>query len=340
MNMKNIVQKLKFTSNKNIVVLGDFCLDKYIYSSPEEDDVSVESGMPAWQIYNKKTAAGVAGTITNNLCALGAHVTCVGIVGDDGEGYDLCKELKKIGVDTTYLILSEDIVTATYLKTMRKKGEAYEENLRFDFRNRQIVSNELLDRLLVNFKTAIKDADGVVISDQFYERNSGVVGDYLREKICEVVNEINVPVLVDSRAFASKFKNMYIKCNNYELMKYCGAIGSPENLDDVFLGGKNLKEQIGSPIFITCNKDGIFVFDEGITHVPTYPVSGPIDVTGAGDASNAGIIIALSSGLTPTEAAMAACAVSSITIEKIGETGTASMDEVIKRLYVIDEMMK
>ena len=74
--------------------------------------------------------------------------------------------------------------------------------------------------------------------------------------------------------------------------------------------------------------------------MPTYPVSGPIDVTGAGDASNAGIIIALSSGLTPTEAAMVACAVSSITIEKIGETGTASMDEVIKRLYVIDEMMK
>ncbi|MBQ3927838.1 MAG: hypothetical protein II710_04280, partial [Clostridia bacterium] len=71
---------------------------------------------------------------------------------------------------------------------------------------------------------------------------------------------------------------------------------------------------------------------------PTYPVSGPIDVTGAGDASNAGIILSLSSGLSPVEAAMVACAVSSVTIQKLGETGTASLKEVKERAAVIENM--
>jgi bifunctional ADP-heptose synthase (sugar kinase/adenylyltransferase) len=32
---------------KNFVVIGDFCLDKYVYSNHEEDDVSVEKGEAA-----------------------------------------------------------------------------------------------------------------------------------------------------------------------------------------------------------------------------------------------------------------------------------------------------
>ena len=76
------------------------------------------------------------------------------------------------------------------------------------------------------------------------------------------------------------------------------------------------------PVFIACNKDGIMIFSNGVTNVPAYPVAGEIDVTSAGDASNAGIIIGMSLGLTPEQAAMIACPVSSITIQQLGTTGT------------------
>lgn len=341
MNIDNIIQKLQHVGEKNILVLGDYCLDKYIYSDPKEDDISLETGMQACQIYAKKCAAGVAGTITNNLCALGARVTCIGIVGDDGEGYDLLKELKKIGADTRYMIVTEDITTATYLKTMRlaENGE-YREGVRYDFRNRSITSEALLDRLFENFKTAVPEVDGVIVSDQYFERNSGVVGDYLREKLNEYAKSLDIPFLVDSRAFACEFANMYVKCNNFELMKYCGAKGDPESREDVVAGGLEMKARAQRPVFITRNKDGILIFDEELSAVPAYPVTGEIDVTGAGDASNAGIIIGLTLGLTPTESAMIACATSSITIQQLGTTGTATVDGVIERLPVIADMMK
>ncbi|MBR2861199.1 MAG: carbohydrate kinase [Clostridia bacterium] len=341
MNVNCIIEKLENVQNKKIVVLGDYCLDKYIYSNPAEDDISVETGMKAWQIYDKKCAAGVAGTITNNLRALGAQVTCVGIVGDDGEGYELIKELKRIGAETEYVIVTDEIVTATYLKTMRLQANGqFKEDVRFDFRNRSITSETLFDKLVENLEKAVEGADGVIVSDQYYERNSGVVGDYVRDKVNELAKKYDIPFLVDSRAFASEFQNMFVKCNNYELMKYCGAKGDPENRQDVLAGGFEMKEKMNRPVFITCNKDGIIIFDEEISTVPAYPVEGEIDVTGAGDASNAGIIIGLSLGLKPQQAAMIACAVSSITIQQLGTTGTATIPQVIERLEAIAEMMK
>lgn len=340
MNLEKIYSAFEHIEEKKILVLGDYCLDKYVYSDPAEDDISLETGMTAWQIYGKKMAAGAAGTITNNIRALGAETICVGIVGDDGEGYDLLKELKKIGADTRYIIVSDEITTATYLKTMRKQenGE-YREDTRLDFRNRSITSEALFDRLAENFEKAIAEADGVIVSDQFFERNSGVVGDYLRMKINEYAKKYDIPFLVDSRAFAREYKGMFIKCNNYELMKYCGAKGDPECMEDVLSGGMEMKNEVEHSIFITCNKDGIKVFEDDISHVPTYPVEGEIDVTGAGDASNAGIIISLALGLTPTEAAMVACCVSSITIQQLGTTGTATVEGVKQRLVTVNAMM-
>ncbi len=328
MNTGNIIKNLKRVEDLTIIVIGDFCLDKYMYSDPLQDDISVESGMSAWQIYDKKMAAGVAGTITNNLRALGAKVKCVGFAGNDGEGFEMKRELIKVGADINYMITTDELITATYLKTMRKIDGEYKEDIRFDYRNKNAPSKELSDKLLRNFELAIEDADGVVISDQFYEENTGAISDYLKEKLSNLAKEKNIPFLVDSRAFATKFKNIYVKCNNYELMKYCNVDGNPENREDVISGSKNLSAITQSPVFITRNKEGTIIYDGEVSEVLTYPVRGEIDVTGAGDASNAGIIIGLSLGLAPAEAAKLACAVSSITIHKIGETGTATIKEI------------
>ena len=332
MDTNKIIERLSDVPQKTIVVLGDFCLDKYVYSDPANDDISVETGEPAWQIYEKKTKAGVAGTITNNLIALGAKVICVGFAGNDGEGFDMKKKLVEGGADISYMITTDELATATYFKTMRWTENGYREGVRLDFRNANPPSKELAKQLLANFKAAIKLADGVVISDQFYERDTGTISDFVRDGLNQLAKESKIPFLVDSRAFAPEFKNTYVKCNNYELMKYCGVNGDPENREDVVKGAKILSDVTGCPVFITRNKDGVIIYDGEIAEVPAYPVHGEIDVTGAGDASNAGMIIGLTLGLTPAEAAKIACAVSSITIHILGDTGTATVEQVIKKL--------
>jgi sugar/nucleoside kinase (ribokinase family) len=65
--------------------------------------------------------------------------------------------------------------------------------------------------------------------------------------------------------------------------------------------------------------------------VPAYPVTGPIDVVGAGDSSSAGIACAVAAGASLEAAATFGNLVASVTIQQIGTTGTASPDQLRRR---------
>jgi sugar/nucleoside kinase (ribokinase family) len=65
--------------------------------------------------------------------------------------------------------------------------------------------------------------------------------------------------------------------------------------------------------------------------VPAYPVSGPIDIVGAGDSTSAGIACALAAGAGLAEAAAFGNLVASVTIRQIGTTGIASPGQLRER---------
>jgi sugar/nucleoside kinase (ribokinase family) len=68
-----------------------------------------------------------------------------------------------------------------------------------------------------------------------------------------------------------------------------------------------------------------------MVQVAAYPVSGPIDICGAGDSCSAGIASAIVAGLTHEQAAAFGNLVASITIQQIGVTGTATPEQVRAR---------
>jgi len=89
------------------------------------------------------------------------------------------------------------------------------------------------------------------------------------------------------------------------------------------------------PVFCTRGEAGILVGVPAPTFrtisVPAYPVTGPIDIVGAGDSTSAGIVCALATGAGLEEAAAFGNLVASITIQQIGTTGTASPEQVRQR---------
>jgi sugar/nucleoside kinase (ribokinase family) len=89
-------------------------------------------------------------------------------------------------------------------------------------------------------------------------------------------------------------------------------------------------------VFCTQGENGIIVAhpdNDPIPshHAPAYPVSGSIDIVGAGDSCSAGITSAMVSGLTHEQAAAFGNLVASITIQQIGVTGTATPEQVRAR---------
>ena len=74
------------------------------------------------------------------------------------------------------------------------------------------------------------------------------------------------------------------------------------------------------------------VFSDGnaMQRFSTWAVNGPVDIVGAGDTFLSGFSCALAAGATVSEAADFGGLCSAITIQKIGITGTASPEEIMK----------
>jgi len=373
----NILGVIDEAAKRRITVFGDFCLDKYLYINPERNEPSKETGLIAYQAERKSLYPGVGGTVTNNLCALGAHVHCVGLVGDDGEGYELIKGLEQIGAQTGSMVISDKVMTSSYIKPMvGSASEPYAEINRIDIRNFSETPGELEEMLLTNLEQAVRDSEGLVVTDQFLELNYSVVTERIRRELADIARRYPEKFFfVDSRGFVDKYCGLTVKCNQFELpgigqskqlnedygqekdwiascarndgdagrevgpLSYLhwdagvGRDGGGVDREAILEGGKRLLAVNGCSVVVTAGADGAYVFDgKSEEHIPAFRVSGPIDIVGAGDATNAGTILGLTLGLSLQDAVLLGMCVSSITIQQIGVTGTATIEQVKQQL--------
>ncbi len=315
-----------------ILVVGDFFLDKYLVIEHALAEPSLETGLEAHQVVEVRCSPGAAGTVTSNLRAMEAQVIAVGVVGDDGEGFELIRELWKRGVDVDSLVVRADRCTPTYTKPMLREpdGTVHELN-RLDIKNRQPTPAEVEDQLIKNLAGLLPRAHGVIVADQVPEENCGVITERVREEIIALANAYpTVAFVVDSRERIGLFRDVILKPNGREAARAL----QPEQTGDPDRAlaercGAELYRRSGQPIFLTLGAEGILAFHEdGPTHVPAPAVTGPIDIVGAGDATMAGIVAGLCAGATVPEAAEIGCLAAGVTIRQLGTTGTASREQI------------
>ncbi|MBI1831693.1 MAG: carbohydrate kinase, partial [Planctomycetes bacterium] len=67
---------------RTIGVLGDLFLDRYLDIDPAIGEPSIETGLDAYQVVRVRSAPGAAGTVINNLAALGAgRIVPISMIG-------------------------------------------------------------------------------------------------------------------------------------------------------------------------------------------------------------------------------------------------------------------
>ncbi len=319
----------------HVLVVGDFFLDRYLIIDRTLSEVSLETGLEAYQVVEVRCSPGAAGTVTSNLRALGVGVTALGIIGDDGMGYELMRGLRERGVDTSHLLPVSGLFTPTYTKPMVREADGHEHEIeRLDIKNRRPLPAHLERKVIARLRELFTHVDGVVVADQVPERNCGVITDRVRRTLSELGGAHPGKVIaVDSRARIGEFSNVVLKPNAREAVAAVLAdrVETPAR-SLVEKCGHELYRRAGRPVFVTVGADGILVFAHtGMTHVPGIRVSGPIDIVGAGDSVMAGIVSSLCCGATPVEAALVGNLIASITIQQIGTTGTATPEQVLAR---------
>src|SRR5262245_59756705 len=157
-------------------VLGDLFLDRYLDLDAALTEPSLETGLDAYQVVRVRSSPGAAGTVINNLVALGVKRVCpVAVIGDDGEGYELRQALGNLRtVELNGVFRWEERRTPTYTKPMlRRPGQPPRELNRLDIKNRAPLPAAAEDRVLRELAALWPQVDAVVVLDQVTEADCG-----------------------------------------------------------------------------------------------------------------------------------------------------------------------
>jgi len=340
----------------HLLVVGDFFLDKYLSIDPALSETSLETGLEAYQVVEIRHSPGAAGTVVSNLRAMDIQVSAVGVIGRDGQGFELRQGLQQLGVNIEGLLEVPDRFTPTYTKPMLRSGQpdgSEREINRLDIKNRQPLPAQVEQAIVAQLERLAPTVDGVIIADQVQERNCGVITDAIRAALARLAKIYDTkPFAADSRVRIGEFEGVIVKPNLPEARAATLALNAqPESRlksglhgsaqdpvdEDLFVAkrcGATLFQKNQQPVFVTLGERGILVVDEtGTEHIPGIPASGEIDIVGAGDSVMAGLAAGLSAGGTAKEAAFLGNLAASITIQQLGTTGTASRQQLHRRFY-------
>lgn len=338
-----------------VLVVGDFCLDRWCSYDPELSLPSRETGIPRTAVVSYEETPGAGGTVTNNLGELGAgRVEIVAVAGDDANGVELERALRRRGIDTTHLIRAPERQTFTYTKLLnRKTGE--EDLPRLDFVNVAPPSPAVEQAMLAAIAAAVPAADVVVVADQSEIASGAVITERVREALLDAAARFPTKIfLADSRSQVEKFRGFIVKPNEEEALEAARRLRPGTQISSVEVAGKILREHLrrspkfpvpGSkskqlvPLYVTRGAEGALLFDRDEPDaapqlIPAYRNENPMDICGAGDAFEAGLALALAATKRLSGrphyvlAAQVGHLVAAVTITKKG-TGTASPAEVL-----------
>jgi rfaE bifunctional protein kinase chain/domain len=315
-------------SEAKIAIVGDFFLDQYLIIDPTLAEPSVETGRTAHQVIGTRQSPGAAGTVANNIAALEAgEIYAVGVIGDDGNGYILRRELEKRGVDTTGLLVAASRFTPTYTKPMALENGVERETERIDIINRTHTPPKIEDDVIRAIDEVIGKVDAVILLDQVVRPDIGVLTARVRSAVCERAKKQPKTIFyADSRGASGEYRHVITKPNESEAIRAAGGDPKANPTDaDVLHAARILFGRTGKPVYLTRGDKGMLVVsDQGTSIVPAVPVQGPLDICGAGDSATAGLVLSLACGATELQAALVGNIVASKTVVQIGTTGTTN----------------
>jgi D-glycero-beta-D-manno-heptose-7-phosphate kinase len=314
------------------VLLGDLCLDAYWRADMTKSELSRETPHFPLPIVEEQYSPGAGGNAAANLAALRPMALgVIGTVGQDWRGSQLKNELTARGIGTDGVVSHRGRVTNAYIKPYRRGiSTLAQEDPRLDFANYTPQPKELDEAVIAELTKAAPNIDVLCVSDQF---QFGVVTDAVRQKIISLARE-GLKVVVDSRYRIGLFAGCILKPNELEGSAAIGRdiLRKTPDIDGFAAIARELAGQAGSAVCMTLGGLGCIVAEkDALTHIPGVRLEPPLDICGAGDTFLAAFGCSLAAGADMVQAAYIANLASSVTVKKLGQTGTASREEILSR---------
>ena len=317
--MNGLAPLLKKISRLRILVVGDVMLDHYIWGDATR--ISPEAPVPVVDIARDSWTAGGAANVALNIASLGAKCAVAGYIGDDEAGVKLT-----------------DILHGKKIATLATPGQAPT-----IVKTRVLVQHQQLCRLdreaapaAYHFPPAKAEAllareiaasDAVILSD--YAK--GILSNELVARVTALARAAGKFVALDpkpKRTLAFHGLDL-ITPNKREALQLAGVEATPHAPFPAAEVCAKLHERYATKhLVITLGEDGMLLSSDGkiLKTIPTAARE-VYDVSGAGDTSLAGLVLALAAGASLESAAQFANAAAGVVVGKLG-TATVTPKEL------------
>jgi rfaE bifunctional protein kinase chain/domain len=314
---------------RRIVVLGDLIADEFIYGQIAR--VSREAPVLILRYDSTEILPGGAGNAANNVAALGARASLVGLIGADDSGRRLRRSFHP-RVGKQHLISVRGYTTPT--KTRILAGgihSAKQQVVRID-RERLAPAGDpaLVERVVRTADGAVADCDGVLISDYGYGLVTPALVEHLKTQVAGAARRRGIPILVDSRYDLLRYAHLTACTPNEAEVEHLLGVKINDNAAVLERAGRKILKRTGmQAVLVTRGSRGMALFEPGrrTVHIPIYGSDEIADVTGAGDTVMATVMLSLAAGASFYEAALLANYAGGIVVMKRG-TATVSADEL------------
>lgn len=300
---------------RRILVVGDAMVDEWIWGDVSR--ISPEAPVPVVAVHRHTFTLGGAGNVANNLRALGAQVSFVGVVGEDAEGERAKEMFGELGVDATGLL------HVTGRPTTRKT--------RIVAHNQQVVRADWESTL------PLTTAEGDRVRDEVARRaawaDAVVLSDYAKGLFSREIVEaaLAAPIVVADPKPRNIGLFAGVTCvapNTAEVAQMTSiAVTDERSLERA---ARSLIERLGCRyVLVTRGEAGMALYGRDGEHLTVPAAARTVyDVSGAGDTAVAVLSLALATGAPVLSAMQLANFAAGVVVEKLG-TATASPNEIV-----------
>ena len=319
-----------WTDHPKILVIGDLMLDRYTSGTTERTSQEAPVIVLRAQAEREHRLGGAA-SVSHMLSALGAEVTCMGVVGNDENGRILTDHLHQANIQTTLTAEDGSRPTTTKERFVGRNGSGLPSQiLRVDTESTHAIPNSIETDLLCLFEQFVTEFDAILVSDYC----KGVCTPSLLKSVVATARSHDIPVLVDpgrDRDFSIYRNVSLIKPNRSETQSATGR--TIATAEDAFQAGTEMcsKYSIGAAV-ITLDSDGMCLTSvKGNGGVYPTAARSVYDITGAGDMVLAILGICYASGIHPESAVQLANVAAGLEVDRTG-VAVISRDELLREL--------
>lgn len=317
---QRLIEIVRAVAGKSLVVFGDVMLDEFVWGDVTR--ISPEAPVPVVDVRRESVRLGGAANVLANAVALGAQAIIVGVVGCDAAGARLRMEIESVSGARVSFVTDDARPT-----TIKTRIIAHNQLVvRADRESRAPVSGARRDELIETLRTAIMEADALVISD--YDK--GAVTPDVLAPVLGFAHERGVPVLVDPKIRNFEFYKpaTLVTPNHHEALRLSKT--DDDSDEGIARAARIIRASIGCrSVLVTRGERGMMLLEERAAPVYVGTAAREVyDVTGAGDTVIATLACAICANASLSEAATLANHAAGIVVGKLG-TATASAAELV-----------